>query len=404
MDFKAKLRLLSKPAPGPSRNPSAPEIVSDDHLSNLIKPTLSQHGPLYLKREIVVDPRLSIPPCPDAIATLALRREFKAIDPSRLLYLDTETTGLAGGTGTLAFLIGLAHVDGENIVVEQTLLPRPGEERSMLEWLRVNLTRAQAIVTFNGKSFDWPLLKSRFVMNRLPAPPELVHVDLLHLARRVYRWHLKEHRLSSLEVGVLKIERSHDIDGAMIPQAWFDYLRTGRLAELARAIDHNRQDVVSMVRLLQVLTQSLRHEIDVAPAISLGLALVAERFGDDALAIDHVRKHTAMPDGALMSRALELEAMILRRSGENQRAIALFERALLHSSNTPRIHLALARLYEHREKNEIAALHHALLSRHAEPEQDHSKRVTRIRARSGARRSQGQLSLENAAMQQTSTK
>ena len=106
------------------------------------------------------------------------------------------------------------------------------------------------LLSFNGRSFDWPLLRSRYVMNRLPPPPERPHVDLLHCARRVFRHHLDQLKLSTLEQRVLDVHRRGDIDGALIPAAWFDFLRTGRVAVLARVLSHNERDVRSMVDLV----------------------------------------------------------------------------------------------------------------------------------------------------------
>ena len=101
--------------------------------------------------------------------------------------LDTETTGLSGGTGTLPFLIGTARFEDDGrFLVEQLFLRRPGEEAPMLHWLASQLAATTCLVTYNGKSFDWPLLRSRFVMNRVPVPPLPPHLDLLHCARRVF--------------------------------------------------------------------------------------------------------------------------------------------------------------------------------------------------------------------------
>ncbi|HSI06085.1 MAG TPA: ribonuclease H-like domain-containing protein, partial [Myxococcota bacterium] len=109
------------------------------------------------------------------------------IDFSRALYIDTETTGLSHGAGTLPFLIGMAWFDGTAVRVEQLVLRKPGEEGPMLEELAMRIASSSCIVSYNGKSFDWPLLRTRFVLNRMKVPEPEAHVDLLHCARRVYR-------------------------------------------------------------------------------------------------------------------------------------------------------------------------------------------------------------------------
>jgi uncharacterized protein YprB with RNaseH-like and TPR domain len=114
---------------------------------------------------------------PSTVASLALDGGLKSIDFSRLLLVDTETTGLHGGCGTLPFVIGLAWLDGESLVVRQHFVPGPGHERPHLLRLAERLHASSVLVTFNGKCFDWPLLRTRFVMNRLAAPPVLPHLD-----------------------------------------------------------------------------------------------------------------------------------------------------------------------------------------------------------------------------------
>ncbi len=120
------------------------------------------------------------------LSLLALDPSLANADVARALYLDTETTGLAGGTGTVAFLVGLAAFDEHGLFVEQLLVRNLGEEAPMLAHLRQRIEDASMLVTFNGKTFDMPLLRTRFAMARLPAPPERPHLDLLHVARRVH--------------------------------------------------------------------------------------------------------------------------------------------------------------------------------------------------------------------------
>src|SRR5256886_3436399 len=160
-------------------------------------------------------------------------------DPGKWLFLDTETTGLAGGTGTYAFLIGLAWWDAGGLQVEQFFMRDFAEEHSLLQELSRRLKERPVLVTFNGKSFDWPLLENRFAMTRSVAVPKLAaHLDLLHPARALWKLRLGSVRLVELERHVLDAprlgwHRENDVSSALIPQFYFDYLRGGPAEPLA---------------------------------------------------------------------------------------------------------------------------------------------------------------------------
>ena len=165
--------------------------------------------------------------------TLSRKTREALNDPAKWLFLDTETTGLAGGTGTYAFLIGLAWWDAGGIQVEQFFMRDFAEEHSVLHELAARIAERPVLVTYNGKTFDWPLLHSRFTMTRsIPVPKLSAHLDLLHPARAVWKLRLGSVRLSDLERHVLDPiclgwTRDDDTSSAMIPQYYFDYLRGG---------------------------------------------------------------------------------------------------------------------------------------------------------------------------------
>jgi hypothetical protein len=300
------------------------------------------------------------------------------LDVRRPLFLDTETTGLAGGTGTLAFLIGVATVGEAGAIIEQAHLPAPGQERPMLQWLRERLDEATCLITFNGKSFDWPLLRSRYVMNRLAPPPERAHLDLLHCARRVLRYQLEHTQLSMVERAVLGVHRVHDLDGALIPAVWFDYLRTGRVATLGRVLEHNERDVRSMVELVEWLTDAWEGRREVSAEARLGLAVVAARLGDDERAL----RWAPEAPGRCGALANELKAGVLRRRGDVRGAVASLAAALEASPSPARVHLRLAKLYEHQLKDPHQALLHAPKARGAESLEANTKRQSRLARRS----------------------
>lgn len=174
-------------------------------------------------------------------------------DPGpRPAFLDTETTGLAGGTGTLVFLTGVALWEGESLCLRLIFLRDPAGEAAALRYLAGLLAGATGLVTFNGRGFDVPLLQTRFILNRLPPTfTALPHLDLLAVARLLWREQLPSRRLGALEAALLGVTREEeDLPSWLIPEVYRDYLQTGRTAELARVFYHNRVDVLSLVTLL----------------------------------------------------------------------------------------------------------------------------------------------------------
>ena len=199
------------------------------------------------------------------------------IDLGRTVFVDTETTGLAGGTGTLAFLIGAgAFEDDGSFVVRQFFLRSPAEEPAALLYLSEWLDHFEALVSFNGRGFDLPILQTRFTLQRLrPRILGAPHLDLLTPARRVWRGRLESCSLKSLEYSVLDIHRDQtDIDGSLIPQLYIDYVRTGEAGEMPRVLYHNAYDILSMVtlatRLIQIFDEDRSTALTAADLYALG--------------------------------------------------------------------------------------------------------------------------------------
>ena len=177
------------------------------------------------------------------------------IDRHRLLCFDTETTGLAGGVGTRAFMIGVAAWNDGLLTVRQLYLTTIAGERAMLEIFTDWLKPETILVSYNGKSYDAPLLKGRLRLNRVEHRlAELPHIDWLHPTRRVYKGHLPNCKLATIEREVLRILREDDLPGSEAPAAWLAYLRGQSSTNLARVLDHNRQDVITLMRLGDHLT------------------------------------------------------------------------------------------------------------------------------------------------------
>ncbi|HNE06315.1 MAG TPA: ribonuclease H-like domain-containing protein, partial [Anaerolineales bacterium] len=167
-------------------------------------------------------------------------------------FLDTETSGVSGGTGTYAFLVGVARFMDGKFVIKQFFLRDPAEEPAMLEALIDFLAPCEGLVTFNGKAFDAPLLVTRYSLHRIPVPfKNYAHIDLLPLARRLWRDRLPSRALKYIEEHVMGFTRSSDeVPGYEIPWLYFDYLRTGDARPLGGVFYHNAMDVVAMAALL----------------------------------------------------------------------------------------------------------------------------------------------------------
>ncbi len=186
----------------------------------------------------------------EAAARLQIRPEEPGVDLCRALFLDTETSGLAGGTGTFAFLIGVGFVEEDRFRVTQFLLRNPLGEAAMLEELAVLAAGRRDLVTYNGGSFDLPLLETRFALNGVASPfREARHLDLLHPARRLFKPRHENARLSTLERELLEVERDDDIPGDRIPQVFFDFLRYGHHPAMESVLAHNRYDIVTLAAL-----------------------------------------------------------------------------------------------------------------------------------------------------------
>lgn len=203
--------------------------------------------------------------------------------PARVAYLDTETTGLAGGTGTCAFLVGVGISDGASFTVRQFFLRDYPEEKAMLTALVDLLQPCEALVTFNGKTFDVPLLETRYALSRLRSPlSRLAHLDLLHPARRLWKLRLESCKLKTLESAILGIDRQGDVDGADIPGIYFDYLRSGDARGLQPVFFHNALDIITLAALAVEMSAILTDagEATLKSAVDLfSLSRIYERSG-----------------------------------------------------------------------------------------------------------------------------
>jgi uncharacterized protein len=287
------------------------------------------------------------------LALLALDPSLAGCDPAGALYLDTETTGLHGGTGTVAFLVGLGFWDSPSggFVLEQILVRNLGEEEPMLAHLRDRILRASMLVTFNGKSFDLPLLRTRFVMARLAAPNEPPHLDLVHVARRLHKARGIECRLGSIERDVLGFVRENDVPGSEVSACYLHFLRTGDATGLLGVVEHNSWDVVAMAALVGLYGEPLEGtQLDARDLVGVARTLKRARAVDEAWEVAERAVAAGGGDASLWARA-----DIAKARGDRARALADFE-TLAEGEDDPRVRLELAKLYEHFVRDHARAL------------------------------------------------
>lgn len=352
-------QLRSKMAEILDRPPAVPSSAAAADPSETTLPFVREetpNGPLYRRHSILPSShhvgRIPVDSAyhsrPELLALLALDPSLAGVPVHGALFIDTETTGL-GGAGAIAFLLGMAWFDAEQrLHVEQLLLRSPSDEPAMLDVLSERLAAAELLVSYNGKAFDWPLLKGRYVMNRREMPSDLPHLDLLHIGRRLHRARLGACRLKTLESEVLGFERGVDVDGGDVPARYAHFLRTGDEQALREVVDHNAWDVVSMAALVGLYGEpfDLMHGEDL-----VGFARTMKRAG--ALAVAERAADRALELGA--KSALKVRGDVHKARGDREKALEDFE-ALAQGLDDPALRLELAKLYEHFVKDPARAL------------------------------------------------
>jgi len=309
--------------------------------------------------------------------------------PGRLGFLDIETTGLSGGTGTYVFLAGLGTFEEKGFRLRQYLLADLGRERAMLRLLARDLREVEGIVTYNGRSFDVPAIETRMTLCRLPRTlAAMPHLDLLHPVRRICRHRLPGCSLVDAESFLLSLRRVNDVPGALIPAIYFDYTRAGRVAPLRGVLRHNGADILSMTGILARLAHLLASE-DLAPEDAAGVARWCEARGD----LERARRlyQDAMPHldgGPQWSWAAPRYAMLLKRGGARAQAVEIWRR--LWAAGDLGAAVEIAKYLEHEARDLAAAedVARAALERaeeHDRPDVEH--RLARIRRK--LRRAEG---------------
>jgi uncharacterized protein YprB with RNaseH-like and TPR domain len=272
-------------------------------------------------------------------------------DPRGLVFIDTETTGLAGGIGTYAFLVGVARLEGERLRLTQFFMRDLDEEPALIAALAPLVRGAAGIVTYNGSGFDVPLLETRFILQRQRWPATLPHVDLMRPARRVWGGHLDDCRLATLEARVLGVARERDVPGWAIPSLYFDFLRRKHAGPLRDVLAHNRHDILALVALLGWLAHGLEGRFEATPAEVAGLGLLWERADVERACACYEAALAAGLDGAQAQRVRLRLARWEKRRARWAAAKALWERATTATVFDPRPWEELAKFHEHRTRD-----------------------------------------------------
>ena len=294
-----------------------------------------------------------------AMSTWARDERISGLSLSQLAFLDTETSGLSGGTGTYAFMVGAGRFVEQEFRLSIFFMRDPAEEPALLEALADFLAPCAALVTFNGKAFDAPLLRARYQLNQMPCPFDgFSHLDLLPLARRLWRDRLPSRALKYLEEHIMSAPRSsEEVPGFEIPFLYFDFLRSGDINPLKGVFYHNAMDVVAMAALLSLTAgmlsdphgTDLEHGQDV-----IALAKLFEDLNqwDDAALLYERGLKTSLPEPDFWQAVRRLSTL-QRRRGDMQTALRLWEQAAAEGHIYA--HVELAKYYEHTRRDPSAA-------------------------------------------------
>ncbi len=316
---------------------------------------------------------------PDDLLDALGEGEIPACSPERWAFLDTETTGLAGGSGTYAFLIGVGRITPEGFSIRQFFLREYAEEKSVLTALSEHLESFDVLITYNGRTFDQPLLETRYRMNRLKLPfGRLPHLDFLYGARRLWKLRLESCRLMQLEQQILGFEREGDLPGELIPFVYFEYLRSREAQRIVPILHHNAIDILTLGCLSGIVPAAFRstdseslHSIGVRRGEELlGIArwlLAAEQY-EQALELMKRATQQRLTD-KLLFRTLWDIALLEKKLQRPNAALTIFTE-LAGCENEYRVVALeeLAKYYEHEERNYVLAMEFTQQAFHYDPD------------------------------------
>ncbi|WP_054024649.1 ribonuclease H-like domain-containing protein [Bacillus sp. FJAT-28004] len=305
----------------------------------------------------------------DSAPALTAFHPESQMSAEQIMFLDLETTGLGVGAGNVPFMVGIGYMSKEHFVIEQALIRHPAEERAMLHFLMEKLNHYTFLSTYNGKTFDWPLVQSRFIMNGLGRKMwEPQHLDFLHPARSIWRNTLVSCKLSHVEEERLGIHREDDVPGSLAPQLYFEFLANGDPAPLEGVFRHNEIDMLSLaclaIRFGHLLNGNISKYIPLPdePEEMVRTGLWLERMGKNELPCHlfdmAMKEENSKPSTLVMLAARD------KKAGNWDRAVLLWQKAIIHSSTNfgsaaHEASIELAMYYEHKIKDFESALGHA---------------------------------------------
>ena len=288
----------------------------------------------------------------DWLSRLGKFAERREIDLKKTVFIDTETTGLAGGSGTLAFLIGIGFIDDNGFTIQQYFADAFKCEEGMLDLVADFVNPYTTVVTFNGKTYDLPLLSSRYILKRSRSPfDDLKHIDLLHIARQIWGYQLGDCRLQTIEKEVLGFYRSDDLPGHEVPQAYFKFLRGEGADPLYRVFEHNAHDILTLGVVLPLIWELTRPESRAGEA-QLSRGRILMRHGESEAARLVLETFVAGSDNLQLRQLGQLElGRFYKKAAKWKLAsqhwkIMLKEQAVFFLEP----YVELAKFYEHREK------------------------------------------------------
>lgn len=366
MDIKEKLRqldALSLKKDSVQRQPKSVNRCNVEECLNAVKNS-NPYGDCYLVEKELAENYLH----GDVSLASLLRRQaaylpivgkdqrLASIDLSRLLFIDTETTGLSGGTGTCAFLIGVGFFEGSTFKVKQFFMSDFHEEAAMLYEINQLLPRFDCLVSYNGKSFDLPLLVSRNIYQGFQTSlPAVRHFDLLHSVRRLWKHRLRECTLLNAEQHLTHLTRTaEDIPGFLIPQTYFTFLKNKDARPLKPIFYHNQQDIVAMAALLNITLSTIERPIDTcnhpADILAVGRLFESLKRYEDSAAL--YRDYLSRSDSRLYRKRILFQlAHNFKKLQRWREAAEVWQESLASESFHPLPYIELAKHYEHKERN-----------------------------------------------------
>ncbi len=357
MDIKKKLEYYRNPVKLES-NTAPREKTIRERIPTAVK-ALAEHFNaelLYASQAPILKIRNHFEckhPLKDVYLHRLSKRQFReAIVPEQCLFFDLETTGLSGGAGTYPFLMGFGYFETDVFTIVQYFLPDFGRDYFVFKELKNLLQDKRFLISYNGKSYDLPLLKARAILNRMQTDFEnLLHIDLLHFARRVWKDSQERCDLGSVENMRLGVERSVDIPGGLIPSAYTTFLNTGVIHEMVQTIEHNIRDIHSLAQLLFRLAEIEENPGSADDAYALlRLADLAFELNDYAY-FQRIEKAFIQRFGSENSKLKFVKSMFLKRNGQWTPAVKLWEELSLETAYRFKALQELCKYYEHRVRD-----------------------------------------------------